>query len=105
MNVAQVRVGDVRINLRRVDGGVAEELLDAPDIGAVREQVGREGVAERVRRYDVRDAGARDVRLQVSLDVAGNDAVQSARPAVDEERLLHIVSRFEVVAHGLFRYA
>lgn len=35
MDVAEVAVGDVRINLRRVDGGVAEELLDRADVSAV----------------------------------------------------------------------
>ena len=28
INFFKVRVGDVRVNLRRVDGGVAEELFD-----------------------------------------------------------------------------
>ncbi len=63
MNFAEVRVGDVRINLRRVDGGVTEELLDGADVGAIGEKVGGEGVAERVRRDDVRDARARDIFL------------------------------------------
>jgi hypothetical protein len=61
MDFAQVRVGDVGVDLGRVDGGVAEELLDGADVGAVAEEVGREGVAERVRRDGARDARARDI--------------------------------------------
>ncbi len=35
MNFAQMRVGDVGVDLRRVDGGMTQELLDAADIGPV----------------------------------------------------------------------
>ena len=35
MNLLKMTIGDVCINLRRVDGGVAEELLDGAYIGAV----------------------------------------------------------------------
>jgi len=61
VDFAEVRVGDVCVNLCRVDGGVAEELLDTADVGAIAKQVGSEGVAERVGRDDVRDARACDV--------------------------------------------
>ncbi len=101
MDLAQMGVGDVRIDLGRVDGGMAEKLLDGANVGAVREQVGGEGVAKRVRRDDARDAGARDVRLQVPLDIAWNDAVQFIRPAIDKQCLLHIISRFQVFAHRI----
>ena len=37
MNVAEMGVSDVRINLGRVDGGVAEELLDRSNISAITE--------------------------------------------------------------------
>ena len=35
MDFFKMAVGDVRVNLGRVDRGVAEELLDASDVGAV----------------------------------------------------------------------
>ena len=35
VNLAQVRVGDVRIDLGRVDRSMAEELLDRADVGAI----------------------------------------------------------------------
>ena len=35
VDFAEVGVGDVRINLRRVYGGVAEELLHTADVGTV----------------------------------------------------------------------
>lgn len=76
MDLAEVGVGDMGVDLRRVDGGVAEELLHGADVGAIREEISREDVAERVRGDDVRDARTRDIGLQVSLDVARRDAMQ-----------------------------
>jgi len=38
-------VGDVGVDLGGGDGGVAEEGLDAAEVGAVDEQVCREGMA------------------------------------------------------------
>ena len=35
MNFFKMTVGDVRVDLSRVDRGVAEELLDRADVGAV----------------------------------------------------------------------
>ncbi len=35
VDVAEVRVGDVCVDLRRVDRGVTEELLDRADVGAI----------------------------------------------------------------------
>jgi hypothetical protein len=40
---------DVRVDLRRRERAVAEELLDHAQVGAALEQVRREGVAELVR--------------------------------------------------------
>ena len=37
MDFAQVRVGDVRVNLRRVDRSMTEKLLDGTDISPVTE--------------------------------------------------------------------
>lgn len=75
MNFAQVRVGDVGVDLSCVDGSVAEKLLHRADISAIAEQVGGEGVAKRVRSNDTRNAGARDIRLQMPLNIARNDAM------------------------------
>ncbi len=61
MNVAEVRVGDMCVDLRRVDGGVAEELLDRANVGTVTQEVGGKGVPKRVRRDNACDAGEGDV--------------------------------------------
>ena len=45
VDLAQMLVGDVGVDLGRRDRGVAEHALHRADVGAVREQVGREGVA------------------------------------------------------------
>ena len=42
--------GDVSVDLRRRDIGVAEQHLDDAEVGAVVDQVRREGMAQRVRR-------------------------------------------------------
>ena len=41
-------VQDVRVNHRRADVAVAEQLLDGPDVVAGFEQVGCEGMAQRI---------------------------------------------------------
>ena len=41
MHFPKMRVSDVRINLRRVDGSVTKKLLNTADIGTVAEKVGR----------------------------------------------------------------
>lgn len=45
MNISQLSVGDVRINLRGLDIGVAEHDLNASDIGAILEEIGGERMA------------------------------------------------------------
>src|SRR5215213_7963399 len=49
----------VRIDHRRPQVGVAHQLLHRPDVGAGFEQVGREGVAERMTGRALRDTGCR----------------------------------------------
>ena len=49
VRVAAVPVGDVRVALGRRDVGVPEHLLDAAQVGAALEEVGRERVAQEVR--------------------------------------------------------
>ena len=48
---------DVGVDRRGRDVGVAEQHLHRAQVGAVVQQVGREGVAQRVRRQRRRDAG------------------------------------------------
>src|SRR6185437_12309812 len=56
---------DMRVDLRRRDVGMAQHLLNAPEIGAVAEEVAREGVAQNVRRDARRiDAGVERQLLQ-----------------------------------------
>ena len=58
VDVAEGVGGDERVELRRRDARVAEQLLHDPDVGAAREQVGREGVPEAVRRQFDAEFGA-----------------------------------------------
>ena len=101
MHLTEVRVGDVCINLRRVNRGVAEELLDRANVGTIREQVGGEGMSKSMRRDAARDTGTRHILFQMSLNIARSDAVQLVWSAVDEERFLHIFSRLQIFAHRL----
>src|SRR5213593_3578393 len=74
---------DVRVALRGGEARVAEELLDRPQVRARAEEMGREGVAERVRRR-LRDRSAReDVALHQPGDAA---ARQAAAAGVAEDR-------------------
>jgi len=54
---------DMRIDLRRRNIGVAEHLLNNPQIGAVSEKMGRETMAEKVRVNVLLQAGAPRVSL------------------------------------------
>lgn len=63
MHLAQVRIGDVGVDLGRINRGVAKELLHAADISAVAEKVGGERVAQRVRRHSISNTRLRDVLL------------------------------------------
>ena len=45
MDFAEVRVGDVGVDLGGADVSVAEHGLDAAKVGAVHEEVGGEGVS------------------------------------------------------------
>jgi hypothetical protein len=64
MQLLQPFAGDVGVDLRRRNVGVAEQQLHDAQVGAVVEQVRGEGVAQHVRREPRRiDAGARGVAL------------------------------------------
>ena len=49
VQLAAAAIGYVRVELGRREVGVAEHLLDAAQVGAALEQVGRERVAQQVR--------------------------------------------------------
>ena len=61
MNLLQMAVGNVRVDLGRIDGRVAEKLLHGADVSAISEEICGENVTEGVRRDDIRDASARDI--------------------------------------------
>jgi hypothetical protein len=53
MYFLEVLVGDVGVDLRRGDGGVPEHRLDAPDIRAIGEEIGRERCVSKCVRMNV----------------------------------------------------
>ena len=67
VDVAQVLVGDVGVNLSRVDIRMAEHGLHRADVGAVAEEVGREHVTHHVRRNFLGNSGFDGERLHHSL--------------------------------------
>lgn len=89
MDLLQMLIGHVGIDLGRRDRGVAEHGLDAPDVGAIDEEVGGEAVAERVRMDIFDDAGFGGVVLDEPLDTARSEAERIAFrvPLVDESFL------------------
>ena len=61
MHLLQPRAIDMGINLRRRDIGVAEHGLHRAQVGAAFEQMGRERMAQGVRRDSFVDAGGQSV--------------------------------------------
>ena len=61
---------DVQIDLRCRQLTMAEQFLDAPEIGSAVKQVGGEAVSERMRTRPIRQSGS----LQVSLEQAAHAA-------------------------------
>ena len=57
VDVAEVFVGDVRVDLGCADVAVAEHCLDGTQVSAVRKQIGGKNVTEGVRRYFFGNAG------------------------------------------------
>ena len=51
VDLLEAFAGEVRVHLRGRDVGVAEHLLDGPQVAAAGEQMGGEAVAERVRAH------------------------------------------------------
>ena len=91
VDAAQAARRDVRVDLRRRQVGVAEELLDDPQVGAAVEEVRGERVAQRVRATH-RPAGRPGPRPGAAG--SGSRATPSGAPAVvDEERVRAARSR------------
>ena len=88
---------DVRVDLRRREALVAEQLLDDAQVGAAVEQVGRERVAERVRRDAVRQPGPATEQVEAVAQPA--DAERAA--AVVQEDLGRASPRRRRAAPGL----
>ena len=79
----QVFPVDVGINLGGGDVGVAEHLLDRPEIGAGVEKMSGKGVADRVRRDLLLQGGAADVLVQ---EVAHRPIAEPFPVAINEKR-------------------
>ena len=94
VDLASPAVRDVRVALGRAEIGVAEHLLDAPEVGAALEQVRRERVAKEVG-VDPRRARARLLR-ELSQDEERARARQ--RPAAGVQEELGPVAAVEVRA-------
>src|SRR5882724_6941036 len=70
VHLAQPGGGDVRIDLRRRQALVAQQLLDAADIGAAIQEMGSEAVPQGVGRGAVVQAGGFEVLFQHAPDAA-----------------------------------
>jgi hypothetical protein len=85
----QVPDVEVRVGLRRVDTGVAEDGLDVAQVRPGAQEMGREAVAKRVRRDRACDPGfAREDRDAV-LDRRGRQAVSRLPAAKTDEEEGH----------------
>src|SRR5690242_21397141 len=74
---------DVRVALRRREARMSEELLDGAQVGAGAEEMGRERVAERVRRRLRGRAADEDVALHQARDAP---AGEPAAAGIAEDR-------------------
>src|SRR3954447_25691553 len=85
LRVLQALGREVRVDLRRRNVRVAEHLLQRAQVAAAGEQVGREGVAQRVRAHPPLEAGGARVALD---DLVEALARQAAAAAVEDETRL-----------------
>ncbi len=76
---------DLGVDLRRRQAGMPEQLLDGAQVPSPAEEMGREGVAERVGRGAVGQAEGAAQALHGELDDAGREG---AAPHADEERVV-----------------
>ena len=82
MHVLETVGAHVGVDLCRTHVGMTEQLLNRPQIGPTVEEVGGEGVPERVRVH-----GRRGTAVEDAPDVARGERIA---PTVDEERRLRI---------------
>src|SRR5687768_11489356 len=81
----------MRVSLCRAQASVAEQLLNRAQVRAVRKQMGRKGMSQRVRADTELRAAQRNVPPHQSIDAAGR---QAAAAIVEEERSLHATRTF-----------
>ena len=74
VDVVQTFVGDMRVDLRGGNVGVAEHGLDGAQVGAVLQEVGGKAVAYNMRGHFARDARFDCVVFDDSLDRARGKA-------------------------------
>src|SRR5207253_8176677 len=79
----QLRVVEVRVLLRGRKRGVAEELLDAAEIGAGVQQMCGKRMAQRVRRHACAKRRSAHVAIEEAADGAGRDPLTAT---IEEER-------------------
>ena len=100
MDRFQLAVGDVGIDLRRRDIGVAEEELDGAEVGAVAQEISGEAVAESVRGDGLHDAGGDGIPFNNSLHTARGDPTLFI---IHKHRLAHIFSLIQITFQRLLR--
>ena len=111
--LAEVGVGELGVDLRRGDVGVAQQLLHVADGGAASQHVGGEGVAQGVRRHVRLDAGVLGVVLEDEPEALAGQALatlagglSSHRPElVDGVGLILGIDRFMSEARALTNFA
>lgn len=75
VHLVEPLVGDVGVNLRGGDGGVAEHLLDRTDVGTINEQLSGEGVAKNMRGDAFDDAGVKRGRTHNVFNGDGRETM------------------------------
>ena len=99
----------VRVDLGGAEALVAEQFLDAAQVGAVVEQVRREAVTQRVRADSRVEAGRDQILVELAPDGAGAEgfAVLVEEDAAGRGALALGLraAEFEVALHGLDRLA
>lgn len=83
VDIAQMLVGDVRIDLGGADITVAEHALNTPNIGAVHQQVSRETMPHGVRANVFGDTSTSSIARDYSLDAAWRQTAKITRGISD----------------------
>src|SRR3954447_25081592 len=89
VDVLQALGEELRVELRRRHVRVPEHLLQRAEVAASRQQVGREGVAQRVRAHLARQPGGGRVALDDLVEALAREAVAAV---VDEQPRLVVVA-------------